>query len=49
MAIRRERIVSMHNYDHASMCRFPDAESEGYKSISSILEDWIDERNDGQL
>ena len=48
MNISNERIVPMHGCDHRSICRFASKPSKSYKSVSNILQDWVDELDTGQ-
>ena len=43
MDISGERIVPMLGYNHRTMCRFDNRDSEGYKMILGVFFDWVEE------
>lgn len=47
MDVARERIVPMHGCDHRSVCRFSGRDSEGYKIVLGVLQDWVNDINEG--
>jgi len=46
MDVADERIVPLQGCDHRSMCRFAGRESEAYKAILNVLQDWDEELNE---
>lgn len=46
MDIPAERYVPMQGCDHRSICRFAGKDSESYKTVCSVLQDWADELNE---
>ncbi len=48
MDVAGERIVPMQGCDHRNICRFAGGTSDAYKTILNVLQDWIEELNQGQ-
>ena len=48
MDVADERIVPMHGCDHKSVCRFSGRTSDAYQTVLSVLQDWVEELNQGQ-
>lgn len=45
MDVADERIVPLQGCDHRDICRFTGANSEAYKTVLNVLQDWIEEFN----
>ncbi|KAH6712632.1 ankyrin repeat-containing domain protein [Leptodontidium sp. MPI-SDFR-AT-0119] len=46
MDVPAERYVPMQGCDHRSICRFAGKDSESYKTVYNVLQDWVEELNE---